>query len=179
MSIVRRVAVAAVAAVALAGVAAGTAQADGPGLGSSAGGSVSVNNYAYQNGSLDVQGNGQANGTRVGTYGTNFSEAQLVNWRGFDGDTFAIMPGTSGKVLDLDVATGTVQIWDAGPGADLGAANGGALPANQRWHRYYSSNGWSVLQNVATGQCLKSNGLAAYLSVAACNPSDFSQVWHF
>ncbi|MDH6115347.1 hypothetical protein P3T36_007183 [Kitasatospora sp. MAP12-15] len=177
MSIVRTVAAAAVAAVSLAGVATGTAQADG--LGSAAGASPSVSNYAYQDSSLDVQANGQANGTRVGTYGTNFSGSQSVSWYGFDGGTFAILPGTSGKVLDLDVASGAVQIWDAGAGTDFNAADGGALPANQRWHTYYSNNGWSVLQNVATGQCLKSNGPGAYLSVAACNPNDFSQVWRF
>ncbi|MGF1425764.1 RICIN domain-containing protein [Kitasatospora sp. LaBMicrA B282] len=177
MSIVRAVTVAAVAAVSLAGVAAGTAQADG--LGSSSGASASVSNYAYQDSSLDVQGNGQADGTRVGTYGTNFSPAQSVSWYGFDGDTFAILPGTSGKVLDLDVASGTVQIWDAGQGTDFNAADGGALPANQRWHKYYSNNGWSLLQNVATGQCLKSNGPGVYLSMAACNTGDLSQVWHF
>ncbi|GAA1993246.1 RICIN domain-containing protein [Kitasatospora viridis] len=177
MSIVRAAAVAAVTTVCLAGAATGTAQADG--LGSSTGATPSVSNYAYQDSSLDVQANGQADGTRVGTYGTNYSGAQSVGWYGFDGDTFALLPGTSGKVLDLDVASGTVQIWDAGPGTDFNAANGGALPANQRWHKYYSNNGWSVLQNVATGQCLKSNGPGTYLSVAACNPSDFSQVWHF
>jgi hypothetical protein len=177
MSIVRRLAASALAAVALAGAAAGTAQADG-GLGSSAGASSSVVNLAYQNGSLDVANNGQANGTRVGTYTTNYSPAQLVGWRGFDGGQYAILPGTSGKVLDLDVNSGAVQIWDAGPGSDLGAANGGALPANQRWRSYYSNNGWSVLQNVATGQCLKSNGLAAFLSVAPCDVNDYSQVWH-
>ncbi|RLU96770.1 hypothetical protein CTZ27_17365 [Streptomyces griseocarneus] len=177
MSLVRRAAVAAVAAAALAGVATGTAQADG--LGSTAGSSSSVSNLAYQNGSLDVQNDGQGNGTRVGTFGTNFEPAQSVRWFGFEGNTFAILPGSSGKVLDLDTSNGTVQIWDAGPGADLGAANGGGLPSNQRWRKYYSNNGWSVLQNVATGQCLKSNGVGAYLSVAACNPSDYSQVWHF
>ncbi|MER5709614.1 RICIN domain-containing protein [Streptomyces sp. NPDC042898] len=132
----------------------------------------------YRGGALDLPSNNEANGQRVGTWTPNGSAAQTwAVWTYCDG-TSAISHGDAGKVLDVDRASGVPQLWDT-PGGWTGLNDpyGNWTPANQKWRLTDGGNGWRMAKNVATGQCLKSNGVGYLNSTAPCDPNDAGQWW--
>ncbi|RSS55444.1 RICIN domain-containing protein [Streptomyces sp. WAC01280] len=132
----------------------------------------------YRGGALDLPSNKEVNGQRVGTWTPNGSEAQTwYVWSYCDG-TSAISHGGAGKVLDVDLATHVPQVWDTPVGWDgLSDAWGRGIPANQRWDLIDGGNGWRMAKNMATGQCLKSNGVGYLNSMAPCDGNDAGQWW--
>ncbi|MER7669418.1 RICIN domain-containing protein [Kitasatospora sp. NPDC096128] len=162
-------------------VAAPAAQAATPGpcdLGPSVNATVSVFNGSA--GALDLPSNDETNGKRVGTYTANQSPAQTWTFWDYCDGTTAISHGGSGKVLDLDShGSGAVQLWDTPGGLDgLNQQNGPWMGANQKWRLTDEDRGWYLIRNVATGQCLKGNGIAQYTSVTSCDGNDPAQRWH-
>ncbi|WP_190094713.1 RICIN domain-containing protein [Streptomyces melanogenes] len=82
----------------------------------------------------------------------------------------------NGYVLDQDVPTGRIQLWQASGGEQ--ALNTFQIPDNQRWQVVSKdAAGWSMLQNVATGKCLKSNGRDHTLTTAACDGNNDAAQW--
>ncbi|MEV7927326.1 RICIN domain-containing protein [Kitasatospora sp. NPDC088779] len=134
--------------------------------------------YNGATGVLDLPANTETNGQRIGVYQGNQSPAQTWSFWGYCDGTTAISHGSAGKVVDLDTGSGAVQLWDTPGGWDgLNRPAGDWLPANQKWIRTSEDRGWYLIQNAATGQCLKSNGVAQLTSVTSCNGSDPAQRW--
>ncbi|MET8623635.1 RICIN domain-containing protein [Kitasatospora sp. NPDC004669] len=130
-------------------------------------------------GALDLPYNNEVNGQRVGVWSANQSPAQTWDFWGYCDGTWAISHASSGKVLDLDTRSGAVQLWDTPGGWDgLNRPAGDWMAANQKWRLTDEDRGWYLIRNVATGQCLKSNGIAQYTSVTSCNGNDPAQRWH-
>ncbi|MFJ8313129.1 MULTISPECIES: RICIN domain-containing protein [unclassified Streptomyces] len=120
-----------------------------------------------------VPGNQDANGQKVnasywfGNADQNFN----VYERGGQ-----VVIAHNGYVLDQDVPTGKVQLWQAFGGDQ--ALNTLQIPDNQRWRVLYKDQqGWSQLQNIATGKCLKTNGRDQALTAGDCNTGDATQWW--
>ncbi|MDH6706353.1 hypothetical protein P3T27_003076 [Kitasatospora sp. MAA19] len=132
--------------------------------------------YNGAGGALDLPSDDEANGRRVGVYTANQSPAQTWSFWGYCDGTTAISHGS--KVVDLDTGSGAVQLWDTPGGLDgLNRPAGDWMAANQKWRRTAEDRGWYLIQNAATGQCLKSNGVAQYTSVTACDGNDPAQRW--
>ncbi|GGP91368.1 RICIN domain-containing protein [Streptomyces melanogenes] len=108
----------------------------------------------------------------------------LEFWKGDPGQDFAVyqrgdelVVSHNGYVLDQDVTKGKVQIWRPWQGqAGIDRLD---VNANQRWRVLdKDKTGWSMIQNVATGKCLRANGLQAVLSAVPCDGNDAAQWWN-
>ncbi|MEU8515430.1 protein kinase [Kitasatospora sp. NPDC048722] len=122
---------------------------------------LSVGSNALDNSySVDKDGN------RVGTYPVNRSAAQQWRLDYFSDGRYLLRNGSTNytKVLDLDLATGRVQVWTNPPGAE-----------NQLWSFLPVPGGYQVV-NSSTRQCLTSDGMAQWVRVQACSAAD-NQVW--
>ncbi|MFJ8627835.1 RICIN domain-containing protein [Kitasatospora sp. NPDC093550] len=171
-------AVTAVAGAVVAGApAAQAAQAGDCDLGAALHSPAKVYNGAA--GVLDLPGDNESNGTRIGVYSANdWSDAQSwLVWNYCDGTT-AISHGSTGKVIDLDTGSGAVRLWDTPGGWDgLNRPVQYGMPANQKWRLTDEDRGWYLVRNAVTGQCLKGNGVSQYTSMTSCDGNDPAQRW--
>ncbi|MGK4584900.1 protein kinase domain-containing protein [Kitasatospora sp. HPMI-4] len=115
---------------------------------------------------LDNSYSTDKDGNLVGTYTVNGTPAQLWRLEKFSEGRYFLRNGSSGytKVLDLDLATGRIQIWTNPPGAE-----------NQLWSFVPVTGGYQIV-NSYTKQCLTSGGLAEWAFVQSCSKAD-NQVW--
>jgi hypothetical protein len=101
-------------------------------------------------------------------------------WHGNSDQSFTVYERAGqvvfSHVLDQDVPTGKIQLWQAFGGDQ--ALNSFQIPDNQRWRvMYKGAGGWSMLQNVATGKCLKSNGRDQALTATPCDGNNDAAQW--
>ncbi|MBV6701562.1 protein kinase [Kitasatospora aureofaciens] len=115
---------------------------------------------------LDNSYSTDKDGNLVGTYTVNHSPAQMWRLEKFSEGRYYLRNASSSftKVLDLDLATGKIQIWTNPPGAE-----------NQLWSFVPVSGGYQIV-NSYTKQCLTSDGPAQWARVQACSTAD-NQVW--
>ncbi|MEV7027659.1 RICIN domain-containing protein [Kitasatospora sp. NPDC093558] len=121
----------------------------------SVGGNALDNSY-----SVDKDGN------LVGTYPVNHSPAQLWRLEQASDGRYYLRNGSTNftKVLDLDVASGRIQVLTSPPGND-----------KQLWSFVQVPGGYEIV-NSSTEQCLTSDGAAQWAKVQACSKAD-NQVW--
>ncbi|GAA2248782.1 MULTISPECIES: serine/threonine protein kinase [Kitasatospora] len=115
---------------------------------------------------LDNSNSTDKDGNLVGTYLVNRTPAQLWRLDKFSEGRYFLRNGSSNytKVLDLELATGKIQIWTNPPGDE-----------NQLWSFAPVTGGYQIL-NSYTKQCLTSGGLAQWAFVQACSNAP-NQVW--
>ncbi|GAB7181376.1 hypothetical protein ATKI12_1207 [Kitasatospora sp. Ki12] len=137
--------------------------------------------YNGATGVLDLPGNNEANGQRIGVYSANdWSDAQRWMIWGYCDGTSAISHGGAGKTIDLDTGSGAVRLMDAPGGWEgLNRPFEYGMPDNQKWRLTDEDRGWYLVRSAVNGQCLKSNGTGQYTSMTSCDRNDPAQRWRF